>query len=194
MITEEQYKAAATLIGCEPEAIMAVDHVEAPSGGFDPDGKISILFEPHIFYNELRRVGINPVPLIPKYPDLISPVWNPKLYGGHSLQWPKLERAKAIHQDAAERSASYGRYQILGNNCAAAGYPTAHAMIQDYELGEDKMLDSFVKFIKAMGLANALIKKNWAAFAEGYNGAGYKRNGYDVHIANAYNALKKQAA
>ena len=35
-------------------------------------------------------------------------------------------------------------------------------------------------------MAEALRKKNWAAFAKAYNGPGYAKNQYDTKLAAAY--------
>jgi hypothetical protein len=191
MITSQQYKDAATRLRCEPEAIRAVDQVEAPGGGFDSHGTLVILFEPHIFYKELRRAGIDPDPLVKQYPRLVSPVWNPNLYGGHSEQWGKLTQAMKIHKEAAEKSASYGRYQIMGQNYKAAGYDSVDLMLTDYQKGEDRQLNSFVTYILKNQLDDELRSHDWASFARQYNGPSYWKNQYDTKIRKAYENAKK---
>ena len=186
MITIQQYQRAATRIGCEPAVIRAVDQVEAPSGGFNSKGQLVILFEPHIFYKELRKLNIDTTELVKKFPYLISPIWNPKLYGGASKQWDKLTQAMTIHKQAAQKSASYGRYQILGQNYKAAGYQSVDSMIADYQLGEDRQLNSFVNYIINNCLDDELRNKDWASFARQYNGPSYWKNRYDTKMKKAY--------
>jgi len=41
-------------------------------------------------------------------------------------------------------------------------------------------------------LVNALQNKDWAKFAQGYNGSGYKANRYDEKILNAYKKFSGQ--
>ena len=48
------------------------------------------------------------------------------------------------------------------------------------------------RFIIASRLAKPLRDKNWAAFARGYNGAGYAKNAYDKKIASAYARLSQE--
>ena len=192
MITDQNYKAAAARIGCEPAAVRAVDQVEAPGGGFDSSGRVIILFEPYVFYKELRKAGIDPTPYLKQFPDLVSASWNPNLYGpGGAKQWNKLNAAIKIHKTAAEKSASYGRYQILGQNFRAAGYDNVDLMIEDYQKGEEKQLNSFVNYIMNNQLDDELRNKDWKSFARQYNGAYYWKNQYDIKIKRAYENAKK---
>lgn len=39
-------------------------------------------------------------------------------------------------------------------------------------------------------LVDELQRHDWAGFARGYNGAGYKRNNYDEKLRQAYNKYK----
>jgi hypothetical protein len=43
-----------------------------------------------------------------------------------------------------------------------------------------------INFIKSAKLDDELRAKNWAAFAKGYNGSGYRANQYDTRLAKAY--------
>lgn len=194
MITYENYQTAAKLINCEVEAIIAVDKVESGGTGFDKSGRLVILFEPHIFYKELRKRGRNPDIFKKDYPSLLSQVWNPQLYGPSSTQWDKLQQAAKIDQEAAYRSASYGRYQILGQNCKMVGYPTAVAMVNAMQQSEAVHLDLFVKYIKAAWLDDELRARDWAGFARGYNGPLYTKNQYHIKLKKAYEAAKQVSA
>lgn len=189
MITPDQYKKAAEMIGCEPAVIRAVDMIEAPNGGFDKRGNLTVLFEPHIFYRELKKAGMDPDSLSKQYPELISPKWNPVLYKQGGFQWDKLQKAVSIHP-CGWYAASYGRYQILGQNHKAAGYSTVTEMVRDYQVGEAQQLFSFVRFIFSVRLNKALIMKDWETFAKGYNGPLYKKNQYHKKLEKAYEGAK----
>ena len=84
------------------------------------------------------------------------------------------------------KSASWGLFQILGSNFAAAGYGDVetfcHAMCQT----ENNQLRAFIGFVRTNGLADELKRHDWAGFARGYNGANYKINRYDEKLAAAY--------
>lgn len=54
MITESQYVKCAELLNVEPAVIKAVAEVESNGEGFF-NGKPKILFEPHIFWKQLRK-------------------------------------------------------------------------------------------------------------------------------------------
>lgn len=51
---------------------------------------------------------------------------------------------------------------------------------------EREHLKAFGKFLEVNKLIPHLQERNWAKFAEGYNGAGYKLNNYDEKLKAAY--------
>lgn len=51
---------------------------------------------------------------------------------------------------------------------------------------EGGQLNAFVGFIKGRRLDDDLRSHDWAAFARGYNGSGYKENAYDQKMADAW--------
>ena len=60
MITEQEFKEAADLIGCDIPAIKAVFDTEAAGAGFLRDGRVKILFEGHRFWKQLAKAGFDP--------------------------------------------------------------------------------------------------------------------------------------
>ncbi|MER9070947.1 N-acetylmuramidase family protein [Mesorhizobium sp. M0902] len=58
----------------------------------------------------------------------------------------------------------------------------AEAMMADEAL----QLGAAIDFIVANRLDGNLRNHDWAAFAKGYNGAGYRKNAYDTRLAEAY--------
>jgi hypothetical protein len=193
VITLYDYTQAAKVLGCEVAAIKAVTLVEAPRGAYDAQDRITILFEPYIFYKELRKEGINTAPLLANrtMDDIISSFWNPKLYGTYNAQYGKLERAKKIEVDVALMSASYGMFQIMGFNHEACGYATPAIMVDKMtQGGEPEHLKAFINYLKATHLDDELRNKDWAGFASGYNGPSYRRNMYDVKLKKAYEGFR----
>jgi N-acetylmuramidase len=189
VITLYDYQQAAKVLGCEVAAIKAVTQVEAPRGAYDAQGRITILFEPYIFYKELRKEGINTAPLLANVnlSDIISSYWNPKIYGTYNAQYGKLERAKKIDVDVALMSASYGMFQIMGFNHEACGYATPAIMVDKMtQGGEPEHLKAFINYLKETHLDDELRNKDWAGFASGYNGPSYRRNKYDTKLKTAY--------
>lgn len=96
-----------------------------------------------------------------------------------------------INKEAALRSASWGLGQILGENFAMCEYNRAEEMVLAFTESEGSQLEAMVKFIIAAGLDDELRRHDWAGFARGYNGPGYKKNKYDVKLRQAYNKWSK---
>jgi hypothetical protein len=174
----------ATQLGCEWEAVAAVSQVESgPLGGFATDGRPIILFERHLFSSKTHRAY-----------DTSNPNVSNKTPGGYPStqagRWDQLAEAYALDPEAALQSASWGRFQVLGQNFPNLGMANAHQYVSKLSISEKDQLDAFVGFVKANHLDTALKNKDWATFAAGYNGSGYAANQYDTKMANAYNQLK----
>lgn len=180
-LSEQAYKTAAKTIGCDVAIIKAVDEVESSGKGII-DGKPVILFEPHIFWKQLKAVGITP-----KVSEFCYPVWGTKPYpGGQAAQWARLDKAAAIHRNAALLSCSWGRFQIMGFNHKTAGFPVLQSFINAMYKSEDVHLQAFVSYVINARLDDELKYKDWAGFARGYNGALYWKNNYDKKLKAAY--------
>ena len=181
VLQDADYQAAAQALGCEVAAIKAVSTVETPRGPFESQGRPTILFERHIFSGFTGGV------YDASEPDISNPVQGG--YGLYSAQYPKLIRAAALNFDAALKSASWGAFQILGENFAAAGFGGVEAYVTAMRTGVSAHLEAFTSFVAAdAGMLAAIQNKDWAAFAAKYNGPSYKENGYDVALAKAYAA------
>ena len=189
MITEKAFNDSAALLGVEPAVIKAVAEVESSGEGFLASGFPKILFEPHIFWKELNKHGIDPTS-IRNAEDILYQKWGSKPYGKNSAQPERLERAMTIDKIAALSSASWGKFQIMGFNYELAGFATLDAFVAAMHIDEDQHLHAFVNFVKNKNLVDELQRKDWAGFAIGYNGAGYKTNKYDEKLAAAYNKFK----
>ena len=180
-LTESDYQEAAQALGCSVAAIMAVAEVESSGSGFLASGEPKILFEAHIFD---RLTGGK---YRQSHPNISSARWDRSLYGAPGQhQHDRLQEAVALDRDAALQSASWGKFQVMGFNWAACGYPTLQAFISDMFAGEAGHLRAFVGYVRHRGLADELARQDWAGFAYGYNGAGYAANHYDTKMAAAY--------
>lgn len=193
MITNERIIAEAKIIGCEPAAIKAVDMVESGGAGFLPTGEPTILFEPHIFWKQLKKVGIDPngyTTLDHKYANVLYPVWGTKPYGKPSEQHARLQLACTINKAAALQSASWGRYQIMGFNWKECGCANLQEFINKVCKDEDSHLDLFVHYILSVGLEDELIHKDFDGFARGYNGPQWQKNDYGNKLRANYQKAK----
>ncbi|HMI78668.1 MAG TPA: N-acetylmuramidase family protein [Ferruginibacter sp.] len=191
MLTEQQFNEAAILLGCEIAAVKAVNEVEARGNGFRPDGKAKILFEGHIFWKQLLSIGMKPTELRLGNEDVLYPVWNKiAVRPFYNMdQYIRLEKAKRINPDAANKSASWGAFQIMGFNYRTCGYNSVGEFVVA-QADEQNQLLCFCKYLKTSHLDVNLRNLDWAGFARGYNGPDYTQNQYDVKLRNAYNNFK----
>lgn len=173
---------AAGVIGCTENHLLAVMDVEAPRGPFDAQGRPNILFEPHVFYRNLS--GTKRSSAVAQ--KLAHRSWGAIPYGSYASQYGKLARAMKIDTTAALKACSWGSPQILGENHKIVGYSTPQAMVEAFAESEDEQLMAMARFIVSKKLGPALKRGEWAAFAKGYNGSGYKKNKYDTKLAAAF--------
>lgn len=189
MLLIEDFEAAARLIGCETAALRAVQKVETGGrGGFLQCGKPTILFEGHVFWQQLKKKGIDPNRYVDGNEDILYQKWTKAWYKGGIQEWTRLERAKLIDEDAALKSASWGMFQVMGFNHLACGEATVKSFVAKMCTSEKEQLLLTTIFIRNnAGMKAALKAKNWATFARLYNGAGYRANKYDEKLLKAYN-------
>ena len=191
MLTDQAYQDAANDLGVDVATIKAVAEVESAGDGFLHDGTPKILFEPHIFWKELRKRNVNPNDYLPLNADILYPTWGAKPYGKYSAQHDRLKRAVAINNEAALCSASWGKFQIMGFNYKAAGFNLLQSFINAMYKDEDAHLKAFVDYIQHEFLDDELRAKDWKGFARAYNGAAYHKNKYDLKLAAAYKKYSK---
>lgn len=194
MLSKDQFKTEAEQLGCETEAVMAVASVESDGNGFRKDGKPVILFEGHIFWRELEKAGIDPAPLQKGNEDILYPKWDlATVRPFYNMdQYKRLDKAKLIDVNAALKSASWGAFQIMGNEYAAAGFNSVSDFVVAQQ-NEMSQLQGFSNFIKNNpALHKSLQLKDWTGFAKAYNGKGYQANHYDTRLAAAYQKFKSE--
>ena len=186
-VTDADYERVAKALGCETAVIKAVADVEAGGDGFFSSRRPKILFEAHQFSKHTGR----------KYdrlhPGISSATWNKALYAGGEAEYDRLLRAMVLDREAALKSASWGRFQIMGFNHSSAGHATVALFVDAMFRSESAHLEAFAAFLKSTGLADSLKKKEWAKFAKGYNGPAYAENKYDTKLEQAYNKYKAPA-
>ena len=191
LLSEADVVAFAAQFGVELAVVKAVQEVESGGRGFLLDGRPKILFEGHIFWNQLAMHGLNPSIFHPGNENVLYLKSTRAFYLGGKLEYNRLGKAQNIRpdgvfQEASHASCSWGMYQIMGFNHQAAGHSTLEGFIQAMHTSEGEHLRAFGNFIQHHGLIIHLKKKNWEAFAKAYNGSGYKRNRYHTKLAAAY--------
>lgn len=182
-ISDSVYVRIGKRLNIDPAAIKAVATVESAGRGMLADGRPAILFEAHIFSGQTGHRYDQ------SHPDISSPVWNRALYKGGAAEWPRLERARALNEEAANASASWGIFQIMGFNYRACGFLSATQYANAMMTGPAAHVEAFANFIAAnKPMLNALRAKDWATFARLYNGPGQVPY-YSTKISEAYNSF-----
>lgn len=189
-LTEADFVRAAEILGhgVTPKHMKASRKVEAPRGAFDDQGRPSILYERHVFARNTTPKGhFNAL-----HPELSAVRgYGQGGYGSYGSQYGKLERAYALDPEAAFEACSWGAFQVLGENAASLGYASARDMAMELAKSEAAHLDSYVRFIKANGLADELGRcragdpQSCVPFVSVYNGAGFANFGYHLKFAEA---------
>ena len=176
----------------ELAVVKAVNEVESNGKDFLIDGRPKILFEGHIFWKELEKRSINPKTYVnSNTQDILFEKYTKKYYVGGTAEYARLDKARNLAQDkrfvdAANSSASWGLFQIMGFNAVSIGYKTVDEFVEKMNLNEGEQLKAFGLFLQKNNLIPLLKSKNWASFALKYNGPAYKTNKYDEKLMRAY--------
>lgn len=214
-LTESDYVDTAQMLGCEIAVVKAITDVESKDFGFFENGKPVILFERHVFRQQLlkamrastgvamsvaKTLGVG-VPVTGPSIDLLDDTLQrlhgdiyavkPGGYVGGMAEYKRLEKAQTFHKDAGHASASWGLFQLMGYHWQALGYLSQEAFIACMYKSEDEQIAAFGKFIKIdPRLLGAVRTKNFLNFALAYNGPA--QQGYDKRIKDAYDSHTKK--
>jgi len=171
----------------DPAAIKAVIKVESRGTGFYEDRRPLILFEGHILWRELKKVGIDPAKHQKGNEDILYPRWTKSHYTGRADgEYKRLEKAKKIHEDAALRSASWGMFQIMGFNHESSGFDQVKGFVDTMHANEYEQIKAFINFLHSENIYQYLKNKDWAGFARRYNGPAFRKNEYDTKLQVAF--------
>ncbi len=186
-LLETDFQAAAARLGVSVAAVKAVATVESNGGGFLPDGRVKVQYEPHVMYRQLAsnfdRARADKELLA--HPDLVAK--KAGSYQSLDKEDKDMNRAaQLIDRTSTLESASWGAFQIMGYHWKTLQYTTLQGFINDQYTAAGQ-LETFVRFIQAdPRLLRALRGKDWAAFARIYNGPNYAANKYDTKLAAAF--------
>ncbi|WP_299937952.1 N-acetylmuramidase domain-containing protein [uncultured Nitratireductor sp.] len=179
---------AALAAGLEPALLLAVAQVE--SGGqvsamVRGRAEPPIRFEGHYF--DRRLSGAKQAAA--RAAGLASPeagaVANPR---SQAARWALLKEAARIDRKAAYESVSWGVGQVMGAHWSWLGFADVEALVAEAREGLAGQMRLMLRYIEKAGLKEPLAAHDWARFARGYNGPGYRRNRYDRKLAQAYRA------
>jgi peptidoglycan hydrolase-like protein with peptidoglycan-binding domain len=175
----------------DPAMLYAFSVVEGSRAGFLPDKRPIILFERHRFYKNLAAAKGQAYAnsMMASYPDICNTT--PGGYSGGALEYARLDKARGIDNDIALMSASWGMFQVMGENYRECGYTSVNAYVNDMIVSEDNQLQAVCVMINnRSSLKQAIDSKNFAQIARLYNGPNYQINQYDTKLQNAYNSYQ----
>lgn len=199
LLKDEDYKNASQRLGVSELTIRVFGAVEGAGVGFLKDGRPKILFERHRMYRYLsEKFGESFAnEKMREYPHIVNR--NAGGYQGGSAEYIRLELAKSIDEESALMSASWGQFQIMGENWKNLGYESVQQFVAEQFESESKQLDAFIRFIewksgtvagKKVKLIDALKKGDWHAVFTLYNGAAYKKLGYQAKFQKHFDRLE----
>ncbi len=195
-VTAGTIQSAAAELGIQPAKVRAFIRVE--------DGDIDrILFERHVFYRSLQKLGVDISALLQDSPEL-SEIINPSpytskrgkrgpdYYGNYEDSKRRLRWATTIHKEAAYCSISVGYFQLMGHQFNVCGYSTAYEFVSALMEDSDAQVRAVIAVIRDMGVDDELRRDDFSGFARRYVGPGYKRgtktvtDDYDWKFAKFY--------
>jgi hypothetical protein len=185
---DSDYLLASKQVNIGPAELQAVTLVETNGSPFLPDKRPDILFEAHVFGRHTGHKYNNI--LDPNGKPISSDHWDRTLYG-HSGAWQYTRLLTAMGCDpvAAVMSASFGAFQILGEEYADAGFANVEDFVAAMAHSAGDHLKAFCSYIQKRKIDGYLRTDDWKDFARAYNGPGYAANNYDNKMAVSYRKL-----
>jgi len=227
-ISDKQWGETAKSIECEPEVLKAIAEVESSGRNAfwrlnkaDGANIPAILYERHYFSNATQRKFDK------DHPDISWPTGYRKkdqlgkadakmsdgkvdtddIYNDYASAYLRLINAYRLDPEAALKSCSWGKFQIMGYNHVLCDEGKLQNFVKKICASEAAQIGLLAEFIrnkprswkdpknktlgKEISLWDAVKTKNWAAIAFNYNGPGYKTYSYDTKLKNAYEKYKQ---
>jgi hypothetical protein len=182
----EEIGNVAAEFGLETAALLAVAEIEsgghtfaAVAGRREP----LIRFEGHYFDRRLSAENRSRARSLRLSSPTAGAIPNP---ASQAARWQLLDRAAAINRIAAWESTSWGLGQVMGAHWKWLGYADVETLVSEARSSAAGQARLMARYIVKAGLADALRQRDWAAFARGYNGPGYRANRYDAKLAQAF--------
>ena len=191
LLKDSDYVNAAKRLGVPELIIRVFGAVEGLGIGFLKNGKVKILFERHRMYEYLKQFKGDA--FAKAQMKLVPNLVNTKTggYQGDEAEHVRLARAKQIHEEAALQSASWGQFQIMGENWKDLGYDSVQDFVAQMQASESYQLEAFIRFIEwKPGLLEALKKQDWNTVFTLYNGKNYKKLGYQAKFQAEWDHLE----
>lgn len=189
---------AATALGLEPAAALALVEVETSGNPFEQDGRTpALLYERHIAWRMAVKVS-KALQAAFARAGLAIPKWSKatqyKDQGTSAKRLALIANARAIDAEVANQSASWGVGQTMGFLYAELGFASACEMVDHMTCNLAGQIDCMMREITNKHLVVPLNAHDWARVARIYNGPGYAANRYDTRLADAYKRWVRKLA
>ena len=178
---------AAKRRGIRPEALCALVEIETAGIPFENDNNTPrLLYERHIAYREAQKKGV-----LNQFVNagLAIPKWNKatqyKDQGSSAKRIALITRARAIDENVANRSASWGLGQTMGFLAEEQGFTDATEMVDHMTGSIPGQIDCMLRELTRKKLIQPLNNRQYVQVAKVYNGPGYAQNSYDTKLADA---------
>jgi LysM repeat protein len=219
-IGDDDWNGFAKRLECEPSVLRAIADVESGRSSFwrlnSAKGAHipAVVFERHYFSDLTNgrydaqhpdiswRVGYQPKTKLGKAHSGLHDgrVDADDTYGSYTDSYLRLINAYRLDAEAALKSCSWGKFQIMGRNHKLCGSPSVEGLVDQMCTSERRQLELLAQFIqrkppgwkdaknKSLGreisLWDAVKTKNWQAIAFNFNGPGHIN--YDTKLRQAY--------
>ncbi len=198
LLKDSDLAAGAKRLGVPEIVIRAIAEVETHGDGYLSNGKPKILFERHRMYFYLaQKFGKEFANhTMKRLPNIVNTSTGG--YHGGTAEHVRLSLAKQIDEECALQSASWGRFQLMGENWKNLGYASVQEFVQQHEQSESLQFEAFLRFCewksgtidgKKVTLLEALQSKDWHSVFTLYNGRNYKKLGYHSKFLRVLNRL-----
>ena len=197
MFDDEVLKTVDAMAGrlrVEAAALLAIAEVESGGQAFATvEGRPEpvIRFEGHYFDQRLTDAKRRQARAMGLASPSAGAIANPATQAG---RWQLLQAAAAIDHAAAHESVSWGLGQVMGAHWRWLGFSDVDALVAEARSGIAGQITLMCRYIEKAGLAGAIRRLDWSAFARAYNGPAYAKHGYDTKIAAAYARYRNAAA
>jgi RHS repeat-associated protein len=174
-ITNEVLQNTSRELNVEVAMMKAISKQESRANPFDKQGRPIILFERHKMWQHLKEDGFDlqkRLELQSQYPSIVN-----QESGGYSdmSSWKKMAIAAGIDENAAIKSASWGKFQVLGETYSWR-YKSPQQLKRAMSYSEMEQFMYFKSFlIHKKGMLDAMRNKNWEEIARLYNGNKWKK-------------------
>jgi hypothetical protein len=181
---QQDFVNAGAALNVRPYLLHALYITESSGSGFDENGRLKILYEPHVVSRNTGRrldrikfpwvwqdrkieVNLSYRRWIPLH-KVARDQWHP--YKEDSTgRWEMLATTYELEANAL-MGASYGGFQILGENAASLGYRDTVDMIEHMYEGEAAHLDAAIRFIRRNNGLDALRRGDSQVIERIWNG------------------------